>query len=29
MTTWTEARQFLALALLIDAGIILALWAVH
>jgi len=29
MNTWTEARRFIATAALIDAAVILALWAVH
>jgi hypothetical protein len=29
MNTWTEARRFIATAVLIDAAVILALWAVH
>ena len=29
MTTWTEAREFVTIAALIDAAVILALWAVH
>ena len=29
MSTWRDARQFLILALSIDAGIAFALWALH
>jgi len=29
LTTWTEARQFILTAVLIDAAVILALWAAH